>query len=220
MIELPDFDKAFEYENYFYLSCNNTRIAKLVAQYELFKLSLKAEGDIVECGVFKGASLIRFAHFREIFNLTDKKRIFGFDTFGYFPQPKFERDNELYKSFVASAGAESISKEQLNEVLKKKGIDEQVYLIEGDIRVTVPEFLRKNPDLKISLLNLDVDLYEPSVIILEYLYPRLSMGGILLLDDYGKFPGESKAVDEYFSGKEVQIRKMPFSQWPYYIVKE
>ena len=58
MIPLPDFEKSFEYENNFYLSCHITRISKILAQYELFKLVNKIPGAIVECGVFKGESLI------------------------------------------------------------------------------------------------------------------------------------------------------------------
>ena len=59
MINLPDFSKAFEYENNFYLSCDNSRIAKLLAHYELYKMVVNIPGAIVECGVFKGTSLTR-----------------------------------------------------------------------------------------------------------------------------------------------------------------
>ena len=85
---------------------------------------------------------------------------------------------------------------------------------------TVPEYLNKNPHLKISLLNLDTDLYEPAVIILKYLWPRIVKGGVLILDDYGVFPGETKAVDEYFKGKNIKIMKFPFAMTPCYIVKD
>ena len=64
-MHLPDFSKAFEYENNFYLSCDNTRLSKIIAHYELFKMTMHLPGAIVECGVFKGASLVRFAGFRD-----------------------------------------------------------------------------------------------------------------------------------------------------------
>ena len=63
MIKLPDFHKPFDYENNFYLSCDNSRIGKMLAHYELLKLSSKIPGCIIECGVFKGISLIRLATF-------------------------------------------------------------------------------------------------------------------------------------------------------------
>ena len=216
MINLPDFDKAFDYENNFYLSCDSQRMAKLIAQYELFKISCAAEGAIVECGVFKGVSLVRFAHFRQICGLDDSKPIYGFDTFGLFPTPGYAPDNELFNRFIESAGDKSIGKDQLYEILKRKSVEKNVFLIEGDLRLTLPVF----PGLKISFLNLDVDLYEPSKVILENLWPRLSKGGVLMLDDYGKFPGETLATDEYFKGIDVEIKRFDYSKTPAYIVKK
>ena len=55
--------------------------------------------------------------------------------------------------------------------------------------------------------------------ILEHLYPRLTVGGILILDDYETFPGEAKAVDDYFKDKQIEIKKFPFSLSPSYIIK-
>ncbi len=220
MIELPDFEKAFEFENNFYLSCDNSRVAKFVAQYELFKISVNVPGEIAEFGVFKGVSLVRFAHFREILGISEKKSIFGFDTFGEFPDSNYEPDNERLAKFIVSAGSTSIGKDQLIKVLNKKGLDKGVHLIEGDVRDTIPEFIKNNPGVKISFLNLDVDLYEPSKAILESFWPLISEGGVLLLDDYGKFPGETKAADDFFADKGVAIRKLKYAASPSYIIKE
>ena len=68
MIKLPDFEKKFDYENNFYLSCDATRLNKPLAHYELFKQVKDLEGDFVECGVFKGISFIRFAIYRQLMN--------------------------------------------------------------------------------------------------------------------------------------------------------
>jgi len=220
MISLPNHEDAFVHENNFYLSCDTSRIAKLIAQYELFKKTADIPGVIIECGVFKGASLIRFVHFREIFGLTNDKEVIGFDTFGEFPESTYAPDNELLEKFVQSAGSQSISVSQLKGVLGKKGVGRNISLIEGDITQSIPEFVKSNPDLKISFLNLDVDLYEPSLVILENLYPLLSPGGILLLDDYDKFPGETKAVDDYFKGKDVTVNHFPYVKSPCYIIKK
>jgi hypothetical protein len=54
---------------------------------------------------------------------------------------------------------------------------------------------------------------------LEHLYPRIVPGGILILDDYGTFPGETDALDEYFADTQVKIEKLPFSMTPAYIRK-
>lgn len=220
MIELPDLKKAFEYENNFYLASDITRIGKALSHYELYRMVEDLPGTMVECGVFKGISLVRFATFRSLFGNNFSKKIIGFDTFGRFPKTDFELDKKPRQTIVETAGLEGISRQQLMEVLKNKGIDSFIELVEGDITKTVPAYVEAHPELKISLLNLDVDLYEPSVVILEYLYPKIVKGGVLILDDYGVWPGETKAVDEYFKGKNVNIRKLPFSMTPCYIVKE
>ena len=108
----------------------------------------------------------------------------------------------------------------MKEVLEKKNTDQNIELVAGDICQTIPEYVKNNPHLKISLLNLDTDIYEPAVTILEHLYPRMVKGGILILDDYGTFPGETKAVDDYFKGQGVEIQKFPFAMTPCYVVKK
>lgn len=220
MIDLPDLQKAFEYENNFYLSCDITRISKLLAHYQLFAMARELPGSIVECGIFKGCSLIRFAAFRELFDSPFSKKIIGFDTFGSFPETEFGEDKSLRHKFIKEAGEESISRQQLMEILSFKRTDRNVELIEGNITETVPEYTKTHPEMRISLLNLDTDIYEPAVTVLEYLFPKIVRGGILILDDYGVFPGETKAVDDYFRGQSVTIRKFPFCMTPSYIVKE
>jgi len=219
MIKLPNFKKSFDYENNFYLSCDSTRIGRLLAHYELFKMVSNIPGAIVECGVFKGASLARFAMFRELIENTHSKKIIAFDTFGKFPKTKFSQDENELKLFFKEAGKESISKPQLMKVLNKKKIEKNIELVKGDITKTVPQYLKSHPELRISLLNLDTDVYEPAVTILENLYPRIVKGGILILDDYGIFPGETKAAEEYFKDKKVEIKKFSFSTPPCYVVK-
>jgi hypothetical protein len=106
------------------------------------------------------------------------------------------------------------------EVLTRKNLYRNIELVEGDITKTVPMYVMEHPELKISLLNLDTDIYEPAVTILDHLYPRIVNGGILILDDYGVFPGETKAVDDYFAGMDINIQKFPFRMGPCFIVKE
>jgi Macrocin-O-methyltransferase (TylF) len=219
MIDLPDFSLGFDYENNFYLSCSPTRIGKFLAHYELYKQVIDLPGVIVECGVFKGVSLSRFAMFRELFENTYSKKIIGFDVFGKFPETGFENDQQLRKKFINDAGDESISEDQLLDVLAYKRCEKNIELVKGDIVKTVPEYVQQHPELKISLLNLDTDIYEPAVTILEQLWPRIVRGGLLILDDYGVFPGETKAVDDFFRDMNVRIQKTPFCTTPCYVVK-
>lgn len=219
-MKLPEFEKMWEYENGFYLTCDINRISKILAHWELIKRAWNSQGEIVECGVFKGASVARFAAFRQILGNPFYKKIVGFDTFGDYPETNFANDKALRENIVQVAGLESISTKQLMKVLNHKKCDQNIELITGDICKTVPEYIKKNPQLKISLLNLDTDIYEPAVTILECLYPHIVKGGILILDDYGTWPGETKAVDEYFKKEKIDvvIKKFHFSMSPCYVV--
>lgn len=217
-METIEFEKRWFYENGFYLTCDTSRMGKCIAHYELFNKAIKVPGAIVECGVFKGASLARFAMFRNLFD-KESRKIVGFDIFGKFPETKNEGDAKLRESFIEDAGANSVTVDELNKILNSKNCSTNVELVAGDICKTVPEFVKRNPDFKIALLNLDTDIYEPAVTILEHLYPRLVSGGVLLLDDYGIWPGETQAVDDYFKGQNISIKGFPFSETPRYIVK-
>ena len=65
--------------------------------------------------------------------------------------------------------------------------------------------------MKLSLLHIDVDLFEPTKACLECFYTHAVRGGIVILDDYGAFPGANKAIDEFFHDKAVVIQKRPYS---------
>ncbi|MCP4613781.1 MAG: dTDP-6-deoxy-L-hexose 3-O-methyltransferase [Planctomycetes bacterium] len=220
MKDFPDFDKAFDYENGFYLSCDVSRMRKVLSHYELFKMTSGVSGRIVECGVFKGASLARFTMFRELSQKDYSKKIVAFDTFGPYPETNFEADKKRRQDFIESAGTQSISVDQLIKVLEQKGCNRDIELVAGDICQTVPKYLEKTPDLKISLLNLDTDIYEPAVTILECFWPRMAKGGVLILDDYSVFPGETQAVNDYFNDRQIEIQNLSFCRTPCYIVKK
>ena len=91
----------WKYENLFYLTSDKKRILKLLDQYEIYKKILNVKGDIIECGVFKGASLIRFLTFRDLIEKKYKRKIIGFDAFGKFPHPKINyKNNKADKAFA------------------------------------------------------------------------------------------------------------------------
>lgn len=219
MIELPDFGRAFDYENDFYLASDPSRLIKAIVQWEISKRIAGVPGAIIECGVFKGASLARLATFRQLLGGAAERRLIAFDTFASFPEAGLEADRERRECFIAEAGANSITAEQLDAVLRHKRLAENVEYVAGDICTTVPEYARTSPDLQIALLHVDVDLYEPSVVILEELFPRLAPGGVLMLDDYGTFPGETRAVDEYLAGRPERVQNLDFAAKPAFVVK-
>ena len=86
---------VWEAENIFYQKTDISRIGKLIYQYEIFKLIKNLPGDILEFGVFKGNSLIRFLTFRSIIENNYSRKIYGFDTFKNFPAQKRKVDRKL-----------------------------------------------------------------------------------------------------------------------------
>ncbi len=219
MKTLYDLNKNFEYENGFYATASPARFSKFITHLELFKKTQSVRGEIVEFGIFKGNSFFRWIKFRDLLEQTYSRKIIGFDIFGDFPEAKFEQDKMKRDAFVAETnGGISISYDEINQLLEDQGLSQNVEIIKGDILQTLDDYIDKNPHLKISLLHLDVDLYEPSKLVLERLYERVTKGGIIIFDDYGAFAGTNKAVDDFFENK-VEIKKLPFSHAISYIVK-
>ena len=213
-----DVDRQWDYENGFYLTSHLTRLPKLLAQYELYKSILNLPGHVVECGVFKGASLVRFCTFREILESPHSRKVIGFDAFGKFPAQGNSNDRAFVKRFEGEAG-DGISIDELKAVFSHKGFENYEF-IQGNILKTVPEYTSKHPELKIALLHIDVDVYEPSVVILNHLFDRVVRGGLVVFDDFGTVAGETKAIDEFFLEKEVIIEKLSISHIQSFIRKK
>ncbi|HEX8269182.1 MAG TPA: TylF/MycF/NovP-related O-methyltransferase [Flavobacterium sp.] len=219
MSNLYDPARKFEYENGFYATADPSRFSKFITHLELFRQTSTVRGEIVELGIFKGNSFFRWIKFRDLLEQTSSRKIIGFDIFGDFPEAHFEADKDRRDAFIAETnGGKSISYDEINNLLNLQGLSKNVEVIKGDIMQTVDDYLERNLHLKISLLHLDVDLYEPTKLALERLYSRVTKGGIIILDDYGAFAGTNKAVDDFF-GDQKQILKLPYSNAISYIVK-
>jgi len=220
---------AFEMFRNFPVFTPRYNIARFLAHYELFKKIINVPGVIVDLGVFCGASTFTWAKLCEIFCPTDiRKVVYGFDTFegfpslsendgpvdtkndvqpgGYYGGPSIEQDLEL--ALVAMDFDRHLRHCRRVEFLKGNAVD------------TIPKFVKdKGNGLRIALLNLDLDIYEPTRVSLEQFVPRMSRGGIIILDEYAvdTFGGETKAVDEYFIrqfGKRPEIKKFPWHSNP------
>jgi hypothetical protein len=214
-----DLAQKWDYENGFYLTCETGRIGKFLNHLEIYKQIVDVPGDILEFGVYKGTSLVRLMAFRDLLESTHSRKVVGFDAFGKFPDDlALDSDQEFVNNFEG-AGGYGVSKEHLDELLKNKNA-ENYELVEGDILKTIPEFLKSNTSLKIALLHIDVDVYEPTKAILEALWDKVVPGGILMLDDYGTVEGETQAVDEFFVEKRVKVHKPKYYHIPSYIIKD
>ena len=215
-------EKAFEYENGFILTSDMYRLGNIMAHYELYKKIINLPGDVVELGVFKGNSLIQFATFRDLLENVRSRKIVGFDTFGLFPTGgRMSSDDEFTMKWNERFENEFVSKEELEKYLAFKSI-ENVELIQGNIMETLPEYLKRNPQLRISFLHIDTDVYEPAKLGLELLWERVINQGIIVFDDYGTVEGETVAVDEFMNDHPgYHLSKFPFSHAkPSFLVKD
>lgn len=207
----------YEFENGFFHYSKPERLMKSIAHYELYKNIIDLPGSIVECGVFKGNSLIRLATYRQYFENDYSRKIIAFDVFGKFPLTSFEKDKIFRENFIKNAGEVGPTAEEIEKILVSKGIGDNVEFVKGDILYTVKDYIEGNPNLKISLLHIDVDLYEPTKVILENFYPLIVNGGIVVFDDYSIFPGATKAIDDFFGTK--QVKKFKGLHTPCFIIK-
>lgn len=84
---------------------------------------------------------------------------------------------------------------------------ERGQIVKGDICSTLPQWLEDHPEARFCLINLDVDLYEPTLAILEYCWDRVVSGGVVILDEYAatKWAGETRAWDEFLTRRKLRI---------------
>jgi hypothetical protein len=163
-------------------------------------------GDFVECGVWKGGSCMLIA--KELIKQNNLNRnIWLYDTFDGMTQPTdddIETETGIQGKDLLSNVEKTTEKfnmwayapieEVKNNMLKTNYPIDNIKYIKGKVEDT----LKSNTPRKIALLRLDTDWYESTKIELETLYPLITKGGILIIDDYGHFEGAKRAVDDYF----------------------
>ena len=169
-------------------------------------------GAVVECGLWRGGSLMAAA--LRLLEIGDANRsLYGFDTFsGMTPPTEEDGARQMHrwrKGRPQDQRVENLapgtSRESIARLLASTGYKEdQIHLVEGMVETTIPE----SAPTEIALLRLDTDFYASTLHELIHLYPKLSSGGILIVDDYGNLEGARKAVDEYFAEKSIFMHRV------------
>jgi hypothetical protein len=165
-------------------------------------------GSIVECGVWRGGSMLVIAHTLMELGETDRD-LYLFDTFETMPPPgEYDRDvwgthaADFYEAALASPVYSYLPQDQIYALMVATGYPaEKLHFVRGMVEETIPE----NAPEQIALCRLDTDWYESTIHELEHLYPRIPAGGILIIDDYGHFMGAKRAVDEYLLKNELNV---------------
>jgi O-methyltransferase len=162
----------------------------------------RIEGDIAECGVWRGGSMMVVAYtLKELGDTT--RKLFLYDTFTGM-SPATDKDKRY----------DDVAAKEINAEFEKKGEKwcyadlpdvkrnllstgyppGNLHFVEGPVEETIPGVLPDN----LCLLRLDTDWYESTLHEFRHLYPRLSKNGVLIIDDYGHWQGAKEATDEYF----------------------
>jgi hypothetical protein len=174
------------------------------------------EGDFTECGVWRGGSIIAMILTLQHIGADDRD-IWLYDTFEGMTEPT-EADTsaihppalETWREAEASGGPaypEFFDPDLFNEQLVRQNVlttgypEERLHFVRGPVEQTVPAQMPE----RIALLRLDTDWYESTRHELEHMYPRLTDGGVLIIDDYGHWEGARRAVDEYFGAHAPHV---------------
>lgn len=172
----------------------------------------KTPGAFVECGVWKGGSMMAIA--RTLLGLGHTSaQLYLFDTFEGMTAPSehdVSRSGRTAQSLLAEDAERDTSLlwaraplDAVQAALGRVGYPaENLHFVKGSVEETLPG---SAPE-QIALLRLDTDWYDSTRHELEHLYPRLVPGGVLIIDDYGWWGGARKATDEYFAER----RDVPF----------
>jgi O-methyltransferase len=217
-------DEYFDMEEEFFgifEKCKEYTMTSMGKMYGIFK-SIEyiekhgIEGDIVECGVWRGGSSMNAAlsllHFK-----SSRRKIYLYDTYEGMPQPG-EKDVDIFdqKASDLLTGCERCkstsddptnywARVDIDEVRLNMSLtnypEEKIFFVKGKVEDTIPETI---PD-KIAVLRLDTDWYESTYHVLTQLFPAISPGGVLILDDYGYWKGARGAVDRYFKENKIPI---------------
>lgn len=207
-------------------------LKRFLAHHELFMKTLDVPGDIAELGVFRGAGLFTWANLLEAYCIGDRtKTVYGFDNWEGFTKMDVQdgEEDENLEKYIGGFSPKNYY-EELNAAISIFDNDRfipwkpRIQLVKGNIEDTVSKFVVENPGVRFSLIHFDCDMYSPTKAGLEALWPVLSKGGAMLFDEYSikEWPGETRAVDEYFENKgDVIIKKLRWNNVPAgYIIKK
>jgi hypothetical protein len=210
----------YDIENEFieiFKKCRGFTMTSIERMYALY-LSTKyvvnhnISGDIVECGVWRGGSMMLCA--LTLLNMDNReKKIFLYDTFEGMPKPTDKdirakdkkkayellthTDIEIRKSFACISSEDEVKKNLYSIKYPKENLE----FIKGKVEDTIPRVIPE----KISILRLDTDWFSSTYHELCYLFPKLSTDGVIIIDDYGYWKGARDATDKYFKENNIKI---------------
>lgn len=197
----------------------------LLSMDALYRMILDVPGVIMEFGVRYGRHLGSFAALRGVYEpYNPLRRIVGFDTFTGFPDvadvdrvgPTAYRGRFAVPDDYPSYLREVLAAHEVGDPFGH--VTQRSVIVVGDVRETVPRYLAGNPHTVIALAFFDLDLYEPTRVVLDAIRPYLTKGSVLAFDeiDNPKWPGENIAMRELLGLDHGKLRLFPGRPAPSY----
>jgi len=201
----PDFEQT-EIEDYLSVAAHtltgSARIISLIRSVR-YLVQNQIAGDIVECGVWKGGSMMAVA--KTLLRLNERERcLWLYDTYAGMSQPTAVDISVCNISAQKDFDADylRVGLDDVRKAVLSVGYNEgRVFFVKGKVEETLPAHAPE----QIALLRLDTDWYESTYHELVHLFPRLVRGGVLIIDDYGHWEGARKATDEYLRDNNICI---------------
>jgi hypothetical protein len=198
-------------------------LADVLAADALYRRIIEVPGVVMELGVQWGRRLSLFTVLRELYEPYNfNRRVVGFDTFSGLPEPGPQDGDVPSGAFAVGTAGEAHLAAVLDahESEGPMGHIRRFELVRGDVRETLPDYLREHPETVVALAYFDLDLFEPTRAGLRLLRERLVSGSVLAFDDFGRdaYPGETLAVLEHLDLPRTRLRKLSFHPYPAYLV--
>lgn len=219
LINPTPFDSHSDFDTYHITTIKNVEKYTMTSPERIFALieatkyvvNKNIEGDIVECGVWRGGSMM--AVIKTLQNLnTSTKQLLLYDTFEGMSEPtSFDKSKDGESATDLLKNRKKTNEDYIWAYATLEDVKNNIYplnypkdkisFIKGKVEDAIPTHVPKS----ISLLRLDTDWYESTKHELTHLFPLLSSGGVIIIDDYGHWQGAKKAVDEYFEENNIKI---------------
>ena len=183
----------------------------------IYKKIIPVQGIVMDIGTRWGQTAVVFETLRAVYEPYNyQRKIVAFDTF-----TGFAGASELDGPMSGVDGAASTTPEykqklesllQAHELLHPINHVKKHEVIAGDVVASLPQYIDNNPETIVSLAYFDLDIYRPTVIALEAIKDRLTIGSILVFDElnYSSSPGETLAVMEVLGLRNVAIQRFPY----------
>lgn len=200
-------------------------LARILHYNNLYQKILDVPGVICEFGVQWGATLSEMINLRNIYEPYNSSRtVFGFDTFEGF-RNIHEKDGRFFA--IGDYSSKENYEEELEHILSlHESFSAQpdlrrFSLVKGDACQTIDTWLEQNPHAIIAMAIFDMDLYEPTQVVLRKILPRLTKGSVLVFDELNcpHFPGETRGLDDAIGLRNLRLRRtslQPYASWAIY----